>query len=61
MSLDGFRIDCHQTRNIGKEVLCGEQRLMKDSVLSLNEACRWCACIKHYRGESLESCGVREF
>lgn len=28
MSLDGFGIERHQTyRNIGKEVLCGEQRL----------------------------------
>lgn len=56
MSLDGFGIECHQTyRNIGKEVLCGEQRLIKDSDLRLNEACRWSVCIERPRGDSLES------
>lgn len=56
MSLDGFGIERHQTyRTIGKEVLCGEQRLIKDSDLRPNEPCRWSVCIERYRGESLES------
>lgn len=52
MSLNGFRIECRQTRNIGKEVLLGEERKIKDSDLRLNEVC-WCNVHRHCRGLSL--------
>lgn len=53
MSLNGFRIRRHQTRNITKEVLWGEKRKIKDSDLRLNEVCRWGVHIRHYRGVGL--------
>lgn len=60
MSLNGFRIEYHQTRNMGKDVLCGKGRLVKDSDLRLLEVCRWSACIstiveKAYIVEAWES------
>lgn len=53
MSVNGFRIGCHQTRNIGKEVLWGEERKIKDSDLRSNDVYRWSVHIRGYRGVSL--------
>lgn len=38
-------IEYHQSRNMGKSVLCGKERLIKDSDLRLLEVCRWSVCI----------------
>ena len=53
VSVNGFRIGCHQTRNIGKEVLWGEERKIKDSDLRSNDVYRWSVHIRGYRGVSL--------
>lgn len=55
MSWNGFRVECHQTRNMGKDVVCGEERMIQGSDRRLNEACRWSVHIRHYSRESLDS------
>ena len=55
MSLNGFRLECHQTRNLGKGLLCGEEKMMEDSDLRLSEAGRWSVPVRQPGGESLDS------
>lgn len=55
MSLNRFRLECHQTRNLGKGLLCGEERMMEDSDLRLNEAGRPSVPVRQPGGESLDS------
>lgn len=61
MRLSEFRIECHQTKKIGKGVLWRKEKLIKDSDWGEMRLCRWSVHTGHYKGESLDDLGVRKF